>query len=153
MKREPLSLLTKMSYFWSVKKAVAVFLLFQILSNNSFAEELIKLPGLFTHFYHHTNEHKDTKDFVDFLHKHYSDHHKKDKHAKNHSDEDNDCNLPFKHCGDCCLNVHATVASFLPSALNTEFIPSQIQDNFFYTPNDRIESLELCSIWQPPKLA
>ncbi len=136
-----------------MKKAIAIFLLFQILSNNSFAEELIKLPRLFTHFYHHAHEHKDTKDFLDFLHQHYSDHHENEKHSKKHSDEDNDCNLPFKHCGDCCLNIHVLSAISLPSALNSDFISIQTKDKHFYSVNDRIESPERCSIWQPPKLA
>ena len=111
------------------------------------------MQSLFTHFYHHAYEHKDTKDFADFLHKHYSDHHQTDKHSKKHNDEDNDCNLPFKHCGDCCLNVHVASAISLPSALDADFVSIQLKDKFFYSKNDRIENLELCSIWQPPKLA
>ena len=136
-----------------MKKAIAILLLLQIVSNNSFAEELIKLPRLFTHFYHHAYEHKDTKDFADFLHKHYSDHHENDNHSKNHKDEDNDCNLPFKHCGGCCLNIHSSTIGFLPTLLNADYPPIQIKNEDFYSENDRIESLELNSIWQPPKLA
>jgi len=136
-----------------VKKIIAIFLLLQIITNNAFAEELIKMPRLFTHFYHHSHKHKDTKGFFDFLHKHYSDHHEKDKHSKNHHDEDNDCNLPFKHCGGCCSNIHTSTIGFLPTLLNTDYPFIQIKNEGFYSENDRIESLDLNSIWQPPKLA
>ena len=136
-----------------MKKIIAIFLLLQIVTNNAFAEELIKMPRLFTHFYHHSHEHKDTKDFFDFLHKHYSDHHENDKHSKNHNDEDNDCNLPFKHCGGCCISVHASAIGFLPTFFNADYPSFQIKNEAFFSENDRIESLDLSSIWQPPKLA
>ena len=136
-----------------MKKIVAILLLLQIVTNNAFAEEVIKMPRLFTHYYHHSHEHKDTKSFLDFLHKHYSDHQENDKHSKNHNDEDNDCELPFKHCGRCCLNIHTATIGFLPTLLNTDYPSIQIKNEDFYSENDRIESLELNSIWQPPKLS
>ncbi len=111
------------------------------------------MPRLFTHYQHHSNEHKDTKGFFDFLHKHYSDHHEKEKHSRNHSDEDNDCNLPFKHCGDCCLNIHSSVIGFIPSILNADYVYYNVKNTGFTAHNDRIESLDICNIWQPPKIS
>ena len=137
----------------TLKKLIAIFLLLQIVSNNAFAEELIKFPRLFTHFYHHAYEHKDTKDFFDFLHKHYSDHHQKDAHSKKYDDDDNDCNLPFKHCGSCCVNIHAPVLAFASSYLTADFNMTVLKSSRYINENDRIESNDLCSIWQPPKLA
>ena len=148
-----LSLKILISIFTLLKKIIAIFLLLQIVTNNAFAEELVKMPRLVTHFYHHSHEHKDTKDFFDFLHKHYSDHHENDKHSQKHSDEDNDCNLPFKHCNNCCLNIHISTIGFLPTFLNTEFFSIQIKNENFFPENDRIESFDFSSIWQPPKLA
>ncbi len=124
----------------------------QVVSNNAFAEELIKLPSLFTHYYHHAEEHKDTKDFFDYLYKHYSDHSEKDSHSKNHNDEDNECNLPFKHCGNCCINAHAPAIGFVSSHLTAEYSFVLTKSSKFFSENDIIESNDLCSIWQPPKL-
>jgi hypothetical protein len=136
-----------------LKKIVAIFLLLQIITNNAFAEELIRIPRLFTHYYHHSHEHKDVKDFYDFLHKHYSDQHENDKHSKSHSDEDNDCQLPFKHCGGCCLNVHSSVIGFVPTILSADYTFPQIKNTGFMAQDDRIESLDICTIWQPPKIS
>lgn len=143
----------KICIFVSLKKIVAIFLLLQILTNNAFAEELIKMPRLFTHYFHHSHEHKDTKGFFDYLHKHYSDHHESEKHSKSHSDEDNDCNLPFKHCGGCCINIHSPAIGFVSNCLNADAAYFQIKNTEFLSENDRIESLDLHTIWQPPKIS
>jgi hypothetical protein len=138
--------------FVPMKRIIVIFLLLQIVSNNAFAEELVKMPKLFTHFYHHAREHKDAGNFMDYLHKHYSDHHENDRHSKGHSGEDNDCNLPFKHCDNCCVNAHAP-AGFTVSYLTTNYNLFQSGFSIFVFEDDRIESQDLCSIWQPPKLA
>lgn len=135
-----------------MKKVIAIFLLFQIVSNNAFAEELIKLPKLFTHFYHHTYEHKDTKDFFDYLNMHYAGEHGTD-HSKKHDDDDKDCSLPFKHCGNCCINVHAPALGFVSSCLTADFNVVELKPSRYISENDRIETNDLCSIWQPPKLS
>jgi hypothetical protein len=114
---------------------------------------LIKMPRLFTHYFHHSHEHKDTTDFFDYLHKHYSDHHENDTHSKKHSDEDNDCQLPFKHCGGCCLNIHSSVIGFVPSFIDADYVYYHIKNTSFVAHNDRIESLDICNIWQPPKIS
>ncbi len=135
-----------------LKKVVAIFLLLQIVSNNAFAEELLKMPKLFTHFYHHANEHKDAGNFLDYLHNHYSDHHKNNAHEKGHSDEDNDCNLPFKHCNNCCVNIHSAAVGFTASYLIADYNLYQFSSSTFVSEDDRIESQDICSIWQPPKI-
>lgn len=136
-----------------LKKAIAIFLLLQFVSNNTFAEELIKIPRLFTHFYHHAYEHKDIKSFPDFLQKHYSEHHKTDSHSKGHDGEDNDCQLPFKHCGGCNVTMHAPVFGFVSPAGYAGCNIAVCSASSFFGGNDRIVSRELCPIWQPPKLA
>ena len=54
-----------------------------------------------------------SKDFVDFLAQHYSDKHEQ----TGHPEDDEDCNLPFKHCDGCCVNMHAPIVAFIPSKL------------------------------------
>ncbi len=139
--------------FVVLKKVIVIFLLLQIASNNAFAEEFIKLPRLFTHYYHHAHEHKDVKDFYDFLHKHYADHQKNDAHSKNHNSDDDDCKLPFKHCGNCCINIHAHVLGFISSYLTADLNVVELRSSRYISENERIESNDLCSIWQPPKLS
>lgn len=138
--------------FKPLRRLIAILLLLQIASNNVFAEELVKMPTLFTHYYHHAQEHKDTRSFWDYLHKHYSDHHHKDAHLKNHDHEDEDCKLPFKHCGHC-VSVHAPALGFMPSGLSADFACFSLASSDFIDQDDSIESLDLCTIWQPPKLA
>lgn len=139
--------------FKPLKRLIAIFLLLQIVSNNAFAEELVKMPTLFTHYYHHAQEHKDIHNFWDYLHKHYSDHHHQDAHLKDHDDDkDEDCKLPFKHCGHC-ISVHAPAVGFLPSNLSADCVCFSWASSDFINTDDRIESLDLCTIWQPPKLA
>lgn len=144
--------MAKIRIFTVLKKLIAIFLLLQVVSNNAFAEELIKLPSLFTHFYHHATEHKDIDGFFDFLHKHYSDHHQDDPHAGKHKDEDKHCNLPFKHCHDGAVNAHAPAPGFVPAYLTTAYNFILIKSVNYTSENDRILSNDLCSIWQPPRL-
>jgi len=136
-----------------LKKIIAIFLLLQVISNNAFAEELVKLPGLFTHYYHHAQEHKDSPSFLWYLHTHYSDHHQKDAHVQKHQDEDNDCNLPFKHCGNCCMNAHVPAVGFIAPYLSTEYTFVVLKSSSYIHENDRIESLDIGNIWQPPKIS
>lgn len=142
-----------MNIFVVVKKVIVIFLLLQIVSNNTFAEELIKIPGLITHYFHHSKEHGDPGSFFDFLHKHYCDNHSKDKHADGNHDEDKDCNLPFKHCGGCCLNLHSSILAFVPTCLTADYTFYQVKNNIFPIADDRIESLDVCTIWLPPKIS
>lgn len=142
----------KVCTFELLKKLIALFLLVQILTNNAFVEELVKMPRLFTHYVHHAEEHQDTKGFMDYLHTHYAGQHENETHSKNHNDEDNDCNLPFKHCGSCYLSIHAPAVGLVTNILHADITYFQINDSGFVSANDQIESLDLQNIWQPPKL-
>ncbi len=135
--------------FVSLKKITSIFLLLQFLTNNSFAEEVIKLPKLFTHFHHHSHEHQDKSTFVDYLAKHYSNDHEKDEHKG----EDGDCNLPFKHCNDCCVNAHAPVLAFIPTFEETGSVFAIVVIRKYTFENEKIKSICSPPIWQPPKLA
>jgi len=137
----------------NLKKLIAIFLLLQVLSNNAFAEAMLKMPKLVTHFYHHAREHKDTDNFMDYLQSHYSTNDNNEGHDKGHSDEDNDCNLPFKHCNNCCVNVHVPALGSTASYLITDCNLLQSVSCSFISEDDRIQSQNLCSIWQPPKIS
>lgn len=132
-----------------MKKLISILLLFQFLTNNTFAEEFIKLPKLFTHFYHHSQEHQDTDGFVQYLIEHYSDHHENDEHQG----EDKDCNLPFKHCDGCCINIHIPLLAFLPVFEKVEFIFTIDSSQKYIFRNEKIKNICAHSIWQPPKIS
>lgn len=132
-----------------MKKITTIFLLLQFLTNNTFAEEFAKLPKLFTHFYHHTHEHKDVVDFGDFITKHYFDAHKESEHQG----EDKDCDLPFKHCDDCCVNAHAPIMAFIPQVIDAKFDVIIISAKKYSFQNEKIKSICSPPIWQPPKVS
>lgn len=111
------------------------------------------MPRLVTHYIHHSQEHADAGSFSDFLHKHYSGHHHNDTHAGKQHEEDKDCNLPFKHCGNCCINLHSSLPGFVSSYVSTDPVAYLFKKSTFPVADDRIESLDLCSIWQPPKIS
>jgi hypothetical protein len=127
-----------------LKKALLIFLLLQFSSNNSFAEELFRLPALFSHYRHHATEHHDKGGFFDFLYKHYA--------VEEDANDDEHHGLPFKHSGSCCLSAHSASACFLPS-FSTDFSLYQTSSHCFFPEDERIQSLKLNSIWQPPKLS
>jgi hypothetical protein len=132
-----------------VKKLTAIFLLLQFLTNNSFAEEVIKLPTLFTHYYHHSHEHRDISNFRDFLVMHYFSDHQKEEHRG----EDSDCNLPFKHCHDHGVSVHAPVLAFIPTVEKTDIVFAILITKIYSSENDKIQSMCSPPVWQPPKFS
>jgi hypothetical protein len=134
-----------------LRRVIVIFLLLQIISNNSFAEELIKLPGLFHHYNHHKISHNENLTFVNFLKNHYSTKHT-ETHNSMHDEDDNDCNLPFKHCNDCCLNIHTPTFGLTSNYIAATCNYIIIQSKSFININENIACTDLCSIWQPPKL-
>lgn len=139
--------------FVVLKKTVVIFLILQIFSNYTFADELIKIPRLFTHYYHHTYEHRDTKNFIDFIQKHYTEHNHNSTQEKKHAEDDNDCKLPFKHCNDSRTNIHTPAIGFVASYLTTNYCFTFLKSDKIYFENKKIESSNLSSIWQPPKIS
>lgn len=135
-------------YIRLLKKLITIFLLLQFVTGNVFAEQLIKLPKLFTHFYHHSHEHNDTRGFFDFLRAHYFDTHKKDLHEG----EDKDCDLPFKHCTNCCVSLHFTATAPVPVFQKFNFVFVTILNKQYVSENEKTKSASTTSIWQPPKL-
>lgn len=130
--------------FVRLKKAVLIFLALQFASNNSFAEELLRLPALFSHYRHHTTEHRDISDFSDFLYLHYANQSHQDNDQEHHG-------LPFKHSAGDCSVMHLSSLGFLPSFnANLSLYPNTTL--LFFSVDESIPSVEWNCIWQPPKL-
>lgn len=126
-----------------MKRLIIIFLSLQFFTNHEAFAEMVKLPFLFDHY----NETASNTSFIDFLKTHYSE--------NQHEESDHEHGkLPFKHSHDGCSNhpspnISAVTKSdhhytLKPLVLNT-------QKNSFS--NDRIPSLFINNIWQPPKLA
>lgn len=129
-----------------MKKAIALFFCLQILTGNTFAVEVARLPFLVQHFLEHAMSHHHDTDVDDFLVEHYtSSPHVAD--ADDHSDAD----LPFKHCHDCCSQSGSVTASFLPESSVTIQVPCGESEIIFDSGFSCYSSYS-CYIWQPPKI-
>ena len=128
-----------------MKRILAIFLLFQMLSANSLAAEVMRLPFLVQHYLEHEKETISGLGFGAYLTFHYvqGDHLEKD-----HCGE----KLPFKHCQDCCSH-QATQTSFLvPELVLTLSIPDPVSP--VCTSNEQsFHSSYSGSIFQPPKFS
>lgn len=125
-----------------MKKLLYLFISLQLISGNSFAEELSKLPALFIHFGHHQHQEHNTT-FSAFIVNHYSGH--------QHSDSEPDHeHLPLKHCADHC--AHQVLVQSIP-----EYFYINFQVNLLpldHTINHTTGSTLSFSgsIFQPPRL-
>jgi hypothetical protein len=86
---------------------------------------------------------------MQYLVLHYSGNHVRDEHRG----EDGDCNLPFKHCDNCCVNAHATAPAFIPSTATIVFGYVTAITKTYTSENDKIFSICSPPVWQPPKSA
>ena len=129
-----------------LKKALAIFFCLQILSGNTFAMEIAKLPFLVQHYFEHEKgEHPDLG-FGTYLWEHYIDDNHEDE-SKGHCDE----KLPFKHCHDCCSHVVSGITCLIPEnsiAISYPCIGKEVN----FISQDNFRSYYSCCIWQPPKL-
>lgn len=128
-----------------LKKILVIALCIQTLLPNRLLRDIVRLPVLIVHYFHHNNS--DTHiHFQDFIAEHYS-------HTEDHSkDHRNHNNLPF-HNHDLNLQQNISPVAVLDTCqilmpnsplvnCKTEIISRQ---HFFL-------SATLSSIWRPPKL-
>jgi hypothetical protein len=129
-----------------LKKILLTVLCIQVLLPGNLLQDIVKLPVLIAHYFHHTHTGKHIH-FTDFVADHYSNH---EHHKKDH---DNHNNLPF-HNHD--FNFHqsiftATVPDIFPTVSSnygaTNRKIKMIARQHFYS------SAALSSIWRPPKFA
>ena len=145
-----------MLIFTSVKKWIALFLVLQFGSNQTFARELVRLPILFIHYFehkakeshhhhhgHNEDHHDSEQGFGDFVADHYGDGGNKD------TDHNHD-HLPFKS-SDCCsvLSVNIMLCGTVESISLVAHEENRTQHFIF---NRSLKSEFHQHIWQPPKL-
>lgn len=128
-----------------MKRILAIFLILQILSANTIAMEIMRLPFLVQHYLEHEKETNSGLSFTSFLSAHYLE----SAHAeKDHCDE----KLPFKHCHDCCSHQMAQATYIVPEcelAINCPAplspVCNSVEQNFYSSYSG--------SIFQPPKIS
>ncbi len=128
-----------------VKKVIVIFLCLQILSGNSFAAELMKVPFLIEHYSDHSAREHAGEDFGDYLWEHYVDTHDTHDH-EGHCDE----NLPFKHCDDCSHAISVVLYTLPENELPIHHIKLYPTVEFGF--ENQFISVYDCCIWQPPKI-
>ncbi|MBL7921169.1 MAG: hypothetical protein JNJ40_12700 [Bacteroidia bacterium] len=136
-----------------MKKFVVIFLLFQFASSNAFAEQLVKIPVMLSHYFYHSQEHEDQNNLLGFLQSHYYDQHDSNKKVGDNHQEDKDCNLPFNQCGSCCIDADSSVEGFVASYISADFAVLSLTLVTFLPQQDFFQSFDLCNIWQPPKIS
>lgn len=130
-----------------MKKAIAIFFCVQLLSGNTFATEVMKLPFLVQHYFEHEKAEHPDLGFGDYLWEHYV----KDNHGdeeKGHCDE----KLPFKHCNDCCSHHTSIIVYTLPEN-SSPIVITHAEVNQHFMMNEQFISFYHCCIWQPPQIS
>ena len=126
------------------KKIAAFFLLFSFMLSGTIARELKKMPELVDHYYDHRQEDRKT-DLLSFLFMHYCSEDGTDKDAAE------DSRLPFKSAESPAAFSFAYLPLRPVCSLEK---PVAICNTTCFDPNDAfISSLDLDSIWQPPRSA
>ncbi|MBL7884531.1 MAG: hypothetical protein JNL69_10715, partial [Bacteroidia bacterium] len=72
---------------------LALFISLQIITNNTFVEDIARIPLLFEHYHHHQKEETPNITFGEFLAMHYNNDHQDTNDINHHS-------LPLKHTND-----------------------------------------------------
>lgn len=118
-----------------------VFFSLQIITNNTFIEDITRIPALIQHFNQHQKKETPNISFFDFIVLHYSS----DKNSTDISHH----SLPLKHANDVG-HVHTIQAFTVPDIhLSFTVIPSDIHHSTALSQFISHQCLE--SIFQPPK--
>lgn len=121
---------------------LAFFFSLQIVTNNAFAEDVLRIPSLVEHYQHHQEKESHGLSFLDFITLHYG------AGSENYKDIDHH-SLPLKHSSDVG-HVHVpSVFTVSESGVGFSNVSIEIKHVHFYTsfiPNNNLES-----IFQPPK--
>jgi hypothetical protein len=129
-----------------LKKILLTVLCIQFLLPNDLLQDIVKLPVLVAHYFHHNHTGKHIH-FTDFIAGHYSNHEHHDKDHGNHT------NLPFHNHG---FNFHQSIFTLAVPDIFPAFLSDYglancktkiISRQHFYS------SAAISSIWRPPKLA
>lgn len=119
----------------------AIFISLQIITNNTFAEDIARIPSLIEHYNHHKKEETPDISFWDFVLLHYA--------SNDNSNDAHHDSLPLKH-GNDVGHVHLISAFTIPeyqfafSVHTAEF--NHIVATAQFIPNNNLDA-----IFQPPK--
>ena len=119
-----------------------MWLVIYLLSATAFTE-LLRLPVLVTHYYHHKEINRNIG-IILFLKQHYSS----AKNNNNNSKEDNQ--LPFKSTHTYAVNLIS-----LPALISCEISTKKewLKITSFYIPNHlQLPDKFAANIWQPPRI-
>jgi hypothetical protein len=126
-----------------LKKTIAIFFLSLYLFSATEAQQLLKLPIVFMHFYEHQQEDKNIS-FLAFLDMHYM-------HGSPMDDDyDRDMQLPFKTACTCITSVLPATVPEMGVVLS----PPQIfvlQNDFLNRDEMMIPFDSFCNVFQPPR--
>lgn len=127
-----------------MKKALAILLCLQVLSGNTFATEIMKLPLMIQHYFEHESHEHPNLGFATYLWEHY---------VEDHVDEEGHCDekIPFKHCHDCCSHHVASAPCVMPETSAHLFVSNISSEISFVNTVYFLSQYNGC-IWQPPKI-
>lgn len=121
-----------------MRSVVAILLLVLIVSTQTPAGQLLKLPLLIEHFIKHQKQ--DSSSLIGFLADHYTTHH-------NDADRPEDEQLPFKNS-----IVHSIGYAIVPSAIKANiFIPLPTDMKFSFL-DAYVPQQHLTRIFHPPRV-
>jgi len=125
-----------------LKKSIAILFISLYVLSATELNQFFKLPILFEHFSEHKTENKNIT-FLQFLKIHYQGNHAPD------SDDSQDKKLPFKSQGNSfSTQIFAVLPAF--SEIEIPMFSDNKKSKAIYK-NQSIPTLQLESIWQPPK--
>ena len=125
-----------------MKKTIAILFISLYVFSATELNQFFKLPILFEHFSEHKSENKNIT-FLQFLKIHYQGNHAPD------SDDLKDKRLPFKSHGN---SFSTQIFAVLPAFSEIEIpVFSDNTKSVTIHKNQFIPTLQLESIWQPPK--
>ncbi len=129
-----------------IKNILPIILCVQLLIPSSFLQQLLKLPVLIAHYFHHSHTGKHIH-FTDFIADHYSNHEHHDKDHNNHN------NLPFhNHDFNFQQSIFTTVVLDIFPSFQSNYCTTNRKSKIFSRQHFH-SSTAYSSIWRPPRFA
>lgn len=129
----------------ALKHITLMLLTIGICLPDALVHQIMRVPSLAVHYYHHITEHENISVF-DFLVLHYGD----SEHMKTDAHEHQ--NLPGAKSSHVCQ--HASPAPIVIQSLQLNLSHPQFNNVVYHIPTDDfLPSNGANSIWQPPKVA
>jgi hypothetical protein len=133
-----------------VKKLLVLLFAVQLFSGRFLSEELLRLPALVQHFFHHVSEENENISFSEFLAEHYTDTTKHPAHQHNEENDHNNMPLKAHDHGNCCASAFNFCFPEIQQ-LSNKPVPSALNYEIEYSVPLRSQYDQ--NIWQPPKIS